>query len=278
MLFYFTIWSAVVGTVGLVMAFARTGPDEARSKLVEWAEFFRLNKLAIFLNKYALDGRVLRYGRWIMIALLFVGGMIFQGWLNSLPTSQVVRSAPKSDSATKPPEQVRSKQAINELLEESGSILNIIDKSGVPLVNEWRESITAQNPERICLDLDSSGLQDKVKALTAKLDDAQQKISTIFNQNRIDQAELNKAFASPIAGIGPEGFAAAAQSLRLYGTGIIPIGGHPTCEALVRAGNMSISFVNMIRNLDQFSFWVGHAQDNLSRYRDSLRNELRNAP
>jgi hypothetical protein len=33
MLFYLAIWGAAVGTVGLVMAFARTGPDEARSKL-----------------------------------------------------------------------------------------------------------------------------------------------------------------------------------------------------------------------------------------------------
>jgi hypothetical protein len=85
MLFYFTIWSTVAGTVGLVMAFARTGPDEARSKLAEWADYFGLKRLAAKLAKYSLDVKVIRYGNWAIAVLLFVGGMLFHAWLISSP-------------------------------------------------------------------------------------------------------------------------------------------------------------------------------------------------
>jgi hypothetical protein len=44
MLPYLAIWGAAVATVSLVMAFARTGPDEARSKLAEWAELLKTRR------------------------------------------------------------------------------------------------------------------------------------------------------------------------------------------------------------------------------------------
>jgi hypothetical protein len=94
---FFAIWSALVGTTALVMAFARTGPDEARSKLSEWAEFFGFKSAADWLRRHALDRRVLRYGRWLMIALLFSGGMIFQAWLAA--------SSEKNRQQSPPPEQ-----------------------------------------------------------------------------------------------------------------------------------------------------------------------------
>jgi hypothetical protein len=78
---HLAIWGAIIGTVGLVMAFARTGPDEARNKLAEWAEVLRLQRLAAFLSRHSLSERVLRYGKWIMVTLLFVGGMLFHSWL-----------------------------------------------------------------------------------------------------------------------------------------------------------------------------------------------------
>ena len=44
MLPYLAIWGAAVATMSLVMAFARTGPDEARSKLAEWAELLKTRR------------------------------------------------------------------------------------------------------------------------------------------------------------------------------------------------------------------------------------------
>jgi hypothetical protein len=183
-----------------------------------------------------------------------------------------------NEAMPRPPEPPRSRQAINELLDESGSILSVIEKSGLPLINEWRESITTQNPERICLDVDSRTLQDKITALANKLIAAHTEISNIYEKNRIDQAEFNKVFGSPIAGAGPAGFAVAAQPLQQFAHEINLLGEHPTCEVLIRSGNIPTMVVNMSRGLDQFSIWVAQSQENLSRYRDNLRKELRNAP
>jgi hypothetical protein len=175
------------------------------------------------------------------------------------------------------PQPPRSKQAINELLNESGAILDVVEKSGIPSVKEWNQSITTQNPYRICLDLDSSALQAKIRTLANKMDAADKAIASVFENNSIDQVELNKAFASPTA-ISPAGFASAGQALQLYATDInFQAAGQPTCENLIRTGNLLNSFTNMVRNWDEFSRWVGRARDNLSQYRDNLRKELRNA-
>jgi len=86
----FAIWGALLGTLGLVMAFARTSPDEARSKLSEWADFFGLKRAARWLGAHAIDRRVSRYGKWLVFILLFVGGMILQSWLKVPLVSGVV--------------------------------------------------------------------------------------------------------------------------------------------------------------------------------------------
>jgi hypothetical protein len=188
------------------------------------------------------------------------------------PANESEKSPPKNQS------EPRSKQAINELLDESAAISSVLEKSGIPLINEWREYITTQNPERVCLDIDSRALQDKITALANKLDAAHREISSIYEKNRIDQPEFNKIFGSQLTGVGASGFAASAQPLRQYAHEINLLGEHPNCEALIRTGNIPNMFVNMIRGLDQFSIWIAQSQESLSRYRDSLRKELRNAP
>lgn len=172
----------------------------------------------------------------------------------------------------------RSKQTINELLQESSVIESVIEKNGIPLIDEWRQSLTTQNPERICLDIDSRNLQDKITMLANKLGTAQRAISNVYDQNRIDQVEFNKVFGSPIAGVGAGGFDAAAQSLRQYAHGINLLGEHPTCDILIKTGNVPNMFVGMVRGLDQFSIWIAQSRENMSRYRDNLRKELRDAP
>jgi|GEM_PF-6054732 len=171
------------------------------------------------------------------------------------------------------PKKPRSKETIRELLTESAKLLEVV-QSGVSLANEWHDSLITQNPERICLDINSRSLQDKITALANKLDAAYREIANIYDQNRIDQAEFNTAFGSSVANAG---FAPAAQSLRQYAHGINLLGERPSCETLIRTGNVPIMFVNMVRSLDQFSIWIGQSQENLSRYQDSLRKELRNS-
>jgi hypothetical protein len=215
---------------------------------------------------------------WAVVAAAIIFGVPFTvSYVSPSVPIPIQAPSPFNEATAKPPAP-RSKQAINELLDESGSILSVIEKSGLPLANEWRESITTQNPERICLDIDSRTLQDKITALANKLDAAHRDISNIYEKNRIDQAEFNKVFGSPMVGVGLAGFAAAAQPLRQYAHEINLLGEHPTCEALIRVGNIPTMFVNMSRGLDQFSIWVAQSQENLSRYRDNLRKELRNVP
>jgi hypothetical protein len=73
MLIFLTIWGAVVATVGLVMAFARTGPDEAASNLSKWAEKVGLHNAPRWLRSKAADRLVLRWGKVVLVLLALVG-------------------------------------------------------------------------------------------------------------------------------------------------------------------------------------------------------------
>jgi hypothetical protein len=82
MLGLLAIWAAITSTLGLLTAFARTAPDEAYSNLTKWLGTVRFHRAQQWLKDRAVDRLVLRYGRWVMIVLLFSGGMIFQDWLS----------------------------------------------------------------------------------------------------------------------------------------------------------------------------------------------------
>jgi hypothetical protein len=111
------MWGVLIGTVSLVMAFARTGPDEARSKLAAWAEFFGLKEIAAFLVKHSLDPAVIRYGKWMLGVLLFVGGVLFHGWIVEDHPPLVAKESTHIATAARP------KQTLTELFDESGSLL-----------------------------------------------------------------------------------------------------------------------------------------------------------
>jgi hypothetical protein len=108
------IWGAIIATVALIMAFARTGPEEAKSKLSEWAAAFRLDRLASWLAAHALDQRVLRYGQWAMLVLLFIGGMLFESWLSfpsrGYPDAMKERISYLSNTAFSAPQNPREKE------------------------------------------------------------------------------------------------------------------------------------------------------------------------
>jgi transcriptional regulator with XRE-family HTH domain len=79
----FAIWGCLTGTVGVVMALARTGPDEAVSNLSKWIEKVGLHRLAFRLRSPVTDRRVFRAGLIAMATLLFIGGVGVGMWLNS---------------------------------------------------------------------------------------------------------------------------------------------------------------------------------------------------
>jgi hypothetical protein len=92
MLAFWAIYSPVVATIGVLMAFARTGPEEARSTLSEWATFCGAKKVSKWLSDHSLDGRILYYGRPALLALLAVGGVALGYWMQPSSPS-VVESA-----------------------------------------------------------------------------------------------------------------------------------------------------------------------------------------
>jgi len=93
------IWGAIVGTLGLLMAFARTSPDEAYSNLSQWLGVVRFHRAQQWLRDRAVDRFVLRYGQWLMVLLLFLGGMIFQAWLSQKSNQEQWAALTKEETA-----------------------------------------------------------------------------------------------------------------------------------------------------------------------------------
>jgi hypothetical protein len=190
-----------------------------------------------------------------------------------LPTPQ---SGMFSEAAPKPSPAPRSKQTINELLDEIGKLLDLVQKTGIPLRDEW-QILSSKNPERICLDLDTHTLQDQISKLTDRFHAAQAAIAAILEENRIDQPELSPLIGG-LHGAQPPGFIDAITSLTYYRNNIARFGDHPSCEMLVGSNSVPNIFLVMDRGLQQFSVWLGESQNRLVNYRDALRKELRNAP
>jgi hypothetical protein len=195
-----------------------------------------------------------------------------------LPGSPSSEGLPKVTAA--PPPLVtpsRPRQAITELLAESGALLDIIQKTFIPLENNWRTTVGGQNPERICLDLNASALRDQISGLSERLLVASKAISEILEKNRIDQNELAPlvGYQTPMVFECPPIF--ASSNLSQYGAQIKTFGDHPPCEEVIKA-DLSRRYVEMTGSLNSFNIWVTQSQERLSNYRDALRKEARNAP
>lgn len=148
-----------------------------------------------------------------------------------------------------------TQRAITELLNESGGLLDIIQNTGIPLANEWRSSITSQNPEKICLDLSSLSIQGQISDLIGKLRVAHDTMSSVLEKNRIDQAELTPLLGS-VPGLIPMNFIQAGNILEQYRASIEQLGEHPTCDELIRTKNVPNTFLLMDRGLEAFSIWL----------------------
>jgi hypothetical protein len=223
----------------------------------------------------------MRDRRWypsLMVTLIVGYLALFFYALYTEPVPKASQQPAIGETTLKPPSTPRSKQTINELLEESGLIENVIKKSGIELLQEWQSRIAQQNPERICLDIDSRSFQDMISQLADKFNAAQREIANIYDKNRIDHGEFSNIFGSSITGMGPSGFDVASQALRQYAHEINVLGEHPTCEALIKTGRIPNLYVYMDRGLEQFSNWIAQSREEVDRYRDNLRAELRSAP
>jgi hypothetical protein len=184
--------------------------------------------------------------------------------------------APNPPPAPAPP---RSKQTITELLEESSSLLGIVENSLVPLESEWRNVLGGPNPERICVGVDSVALQSKASDLAERLQSANKIILKILDQNNIDRNELSRliGYPSQVSGIDQPQPVSAAYYLGIYKDAVKQLGEHPTCESVVRS-DISVRFREMTGVLNGFNYWMLQAQEHLKNYRDALRKESRNAP
>jgi hypothetical protein len=175
-----------------------------------------------------------------------------------------------------PPAPPRPKPMISDLLAESGTLLDVVKKTLVPLEKEWREILGGQNPERICIGVSSGSLQDEATSLSGRLRAADKSILDILEQNRIDRKELAPLIDYPIQPDETR-LSGLADYLDQYKQQIAGFGDHPTCEALIKA-DASYRYREMTGQLNSFNQWVLQANERLSDYRDALRKELRNAP
>jgi hypothetical protein len=169
----------------------------------------------------------------------------------------------------------RSKTTITDLLNESGELLDVVEKIGAPLVGEWQSSIVAINPQRICLNLDPSALKDKITNLSNKLIAAQNDINKIIEANRVDRVEL-----TPLLYNGPDTapFIAAVSNLEEYKTAIAAFNGKPSCEAVIESNMATNTIVQMNKGFERFSNWAAETPERIRTYQDKLRQELRNVP
>lgn len=181
----------------------------------------------------------------------------------------------------KPPPAVplsHPKQAIPELVVESGALLDIVRKTLIPLENEWRVTLGGQNPERICIDLSSSALQAQIMNLAERLHSSDRAILEILDQNGIDRKELDPLVGhSPILGPQETQINSAVLGLGNYRDAIKKLGEHPTCEEIIKA-DTSRQYRDMTNTLNVFNDWVSQSQQRVSSYRDALRKEARDAP
>ena len=240
----------------------------------------------------------IRTPKWnyLPLTLMIIAGMMLviralgpagQASLTPSDNSVVAPAAPTpvsmSAEATSP-QLPRTKQAISDLLAESGQLQDLIEKAGVPLAEEWRRLLD-RNPEEVCLDLDVMAYRDKIVVEREKFRVAYEAFDSIMKQNQIDEKEL----APLIGGIGNyhgTGFLLGINSLdaftrdfdllRNLNTAGSPAT-RPSCELTIKSNKAPNMFIVMDRGLNQFNGWLTPSIEKIKKYRDDLRKELRNA-
>ena len=165
----------------------------------------------------------------VFIAFAFVAGpeMYRRATVPSLkPLSSTQESPQKKD---------RSKQEISELMFESGALLDIVQKTVAAIERDWRESITAQNVELICINLNYNDLYKAISEVADRLRNAHKAISNVLEQNRIDRDELGRLLGYSPPGVGDNEMPGrAAYELSVYRNAISRLGEHRRDRKLVQ--------------------------------------------
>jgi hypothetical protein len=84
MLRYLAILGGIATVVQVVMSFARTGPEEAKQKLGQWADLIHLPALAAFLRRYHADTWILYYGSKFRFLVFLAIAAVFGAWVYQL--------------------------------------------------------------------------------------------------------------------------------------------------------------------------------------------------
>jgi hypothetical protein len=209
-----------------------------------------------------------------VLALAFVGVLAYALATEPAKSGNQTAQSQAFGFAPLPPKAPRSKQTINELLVESGALLDLIEKTGIPLADKWRQSITNQNPEMACLKHSNDELKGKIAKLADEFAVAQTAMEAIFRNNKIDRGELIPLVGNPP--ILPYEFDSASKNLQQYRALIEKFGDDPSCGTVVEF-DIPHAFLYMNRGLDQLGVWLGETLSRVNEYRNSLRKELRNA-
>src|SRR5271166_5951195 len=76
----FAVWAAFIGSVGALMAIARTSPEDAFSNLSKWAERFGVHHIPNWLRDRRIDDVVFRWSRYAFVVLINTGLVGFFAW------------------------------------------------------------------------------------------------------------------------------------------------------------------------------------------------------
>jgi hypothetical protein len=90
----FAIWGVLAGGSGVVMALARTGPEDAKSNLSRWAEWVGVGRIPSWLLARSVDQAAYRWGKvgLFFLASLGVGFICGLWWDSVAPRSFVITS------------------------------------------------------------------------------------------------------------------------------------------------------------------------------------------
>jgi hypothetical protein len=75
-------WIFLTGLIGLIMLFARTGPDDATSNLSKWIVWAGIHRIPGWLRSRVADKWALTIGASLTAIFLVLLGMSIQGWLS----------------------------------------------------------------------------------------------------------------------------------------------------------------------------------------------------
>jgi len=181
------------------------------------------------------------------------------------------------------PAKRRSPKVIDELMQESAALLDLIKKVGLPAIQEW-QAIAFANPEHSCIgQVDLSDISTKAMDLAKRLREAQASQLAIFEKSGgLDNAELVPLLyeGNPIPPMPTwvKEFENAAIALDGYGVWVRTIGSNLTCENLIKSQNVPAALIGLDRAFQRFIHWVGWAQESLAGFQRNLHIEARNSP